>query len=191
MSPRSIPVIRVAVAATALLASLVVAGAPAAAQDGDLCYALTLEEVSAAAPGTYAEPAGFPGTCNWQGTSTGGENVMVTLYSFPSALSDLEPTVAATETTIADYPALTGLDTTTDPPSGAAGVEVGANVVLVLVSSTDPAVDLVGAATQLASIAVRRVAEGGPSEPEAGRGARREHSRGPMFTRSRPRRFRS
>jgi hypothetical protein len=162
------PVLRAAGAVAALLASFAVVATPAAAQDGDLCYALTLEELSAAAPATYAEPTGFPDNCSWQGTSSAGETVMVVIYSFPSALSDLEPTVEATETTIAGYPALTGLDTTTDPPGGAAGVEVGANVVLVLVSSSDPGVDLVGVATQLASAAAPRVAEAGPSDTEPG-----------------------
>ena len=70
MSPRSIPVSRVAVAATAGLALVVLIGWPAAAQDGDLCYALTPEEISDAVSGTYEARGSFPGTCSWEGTTS-------------------------------------------------------------------------------------------------------------------------
>ena len=168
MSPRSIPVSRVALTATAWLALLVLIGGPAAAQDGDLCYALTPEEISAAAPGTYEAQGGFPGTCSWHGTSAAGEAVDVILYAIPGSVGDFAVDPAAVETTVAGFPALSFTDTTTDPPAGAVAVEVGGDVVLVTVSSSDPAIDLGAVASQLAPIAVGRVAEGGPSQPEAG-----------------------
>lgn len=166
MSPRSILVSRVALAATAWLALLVLIGGPAAAQDGDLCYALTPEEVSAAAPGTYEAQGGFPGTCSWHGTSAAGGAVDVILYAIPGSVGDFAVDPAAVETTVAGLPALSFTDTTTDPPAGAVAVEVGDNVVLVTVSVTDPAIDLGAVASQLAAIAVGRVAEGGSSPPE-------------------------
>jgi hypothetical protein len=168
MSPRSIPVSPVALAATALLASLALAAVPAAAQDGDLCDALTPEEVSAAAPGTYEALGSFPGTCSWHGTSVAGETVDVILYVFAGSTSDLSDDPRVVETTVAGYPAVTMTDTTTDPPGGAVGVEVGDDLVMVTVSTSDPAVDLVTAASTLASIAVGRVPAGTPSEPQAG-----------------------
>ncbi len=168
MSPRSIPFHRVALAATALLASLALAGVPAAAQDGDLCYALTPEEVAAAATGTFEAQGSFPGTCSWHGTSAAGETVDVILYSVAGSTSDLSVDPRVVQTTVAGYPAVTMTDTTTDPPGGAVGIEVGDDLVMVTVSTGDPAVDLVAVASELASIAVGRVADGAPSEPEAG-----------------------
>ena len=133
MSPRSFPVSRVALAATALLALVVLIGAPAAAQDGDLCYALTPEEVSAAATGTYEAQGGFPGTCSWHGTSAGGDALDVILYVIPGSVGDFAVDPAAVETTVAGFPALSFTDNTTDPPAGAVAVEVGGNVVLLTV----------------------------------------------------------
>jgi len=168
MGPRSLLVTRVALATTVLLALVALIGVPAAAQDGDLCYALTPEEVSAAAPGTYEAQGGFPGTCSWHGTSAAGEAVDVILYSFAGSTSDLTVDPRVVETTMAGYPAVTMTDTTTDPPGGAVGIEVEGDLVMVTVSTGDPAIDLLAAASQLAPIAVGRVAEGGSSEPEAG-----------------------
>ena len=165
MGPRSMPVFRVAVAAAALLAASTLAGSPAAAQDGDLCFALTPEEVSAVVPGTFEAQGSFPGTCQWRGTSSGGESVGVMVYSYPGSASGfIDP--AAVETSVAGYPAFTMTDATTDPPGGVVAVEVGGNVVLLIVSTSDPAVDRIAAASQLASIAVPRVAENTSSEPE-------------------------
>jgi hypothetical protein len=152
--------------AAALLALLVVAGAPVGAQDADACYALTPEEVSAAVPGTYESQGGFPGTCQWHGTSSAGEAVDVMLYSFAGSTSDFSIDPGAEETTVAGYPAVTMTDTTTDPPAGAVGIQIGDDIVLLTVSTNDPSVDLLAAASQLAPIAVERVAAGAPSEPE-------------------------
>jgi hypothetical protein len=168
MGPHALPVPRVALAATALLALVALAGLPAAAQDGDLCYTLTPEEVSAAAPGTYEAQGGFPGTCSWHGASAAGETVDVILYVIPGSVGDFAVDPAAVETTVAGLPAVSFTDNTTDPPAGAVAVEVGGNVVLVTVSASDPAVDLGAVASQLAPIAAGRVAEGGPSQPGAG-----------------------
>ena len=167
MSPRSFQASRVALAATAVLALVVVVGAPAAAQDGDLCYALTPEEVSAAVSGTYEAQGGFPGTCSWHGTSAGGDALDVIMYVIPGSVGDFAVDPAAVETTVAGLPALSFTDNTTDPPAGAVAVEVGGNVVLLTVSTGDPAVDLGAVASQLAPIAVGRVAEGAPSQAEA------------------------
>jgi len=165
MGLRSLPLPRVAGAILALLASLALAGAPVAAQDGDVCYALTPEEIAAAVPGTYESQGGFAGTCQWHGTSSGGEAVDAILYVFPPD-SGFDIVPGAVETTIEGYPAFTMTDTTTDPPAGAVAIEVGGDMVMLTVSTSDAAVDLLAAASQLAPIAVGRVAEGASSEPE-------------------------
>lgn len=151
--------LRAAVVMAIALASLAAVVSPVAAQDGDVCFALTAEEITAAIPGTFEGAVGSPPTCQWQGTTSGGEPVRLLLAYYPASLADLDlETVQPTETTIAGYPALTALDDAADPPNGAAAVQVGDNVVVLVVSSGDPAVDLIDAATQLAPIAAERLA---------------------------------
>jgi hypothetical protein len=150
----------------ALLASLAVAGTPAAAQDGDLCFALTTDELAAAVPGTFDEPSGgFPGYCDWHGTSSGGQDVAVMMYSIPTSTTTIQE--GAVETSVAGYSGYTMLDTTTDPPTGFVGLEVGDNFVMVGVATGDSAVDSVAAASELAGIAAGRV-EAAPVDTEPG-----------------------
>jgi hypothetical protein len=165
MGPRSIPVSRAALAAAAALALVALMGAPAGAQD-DLCDALTLTEIATAIPGTYDAPGGFSDACQWHGSTVSGDAVDVILYLIPGSLGDFDVDPAAVDVNVAGLPALSFTDMTTDPPAGAVAVEVGGDVVLLTVSAGDPGVDPGAAASQLASSAVSRIAEGGASAPE-------------------------
>ena len=151
--------LRAAGVTAVVLASLATVASPAAAQDGDVCFALTAEEIAAVVPGTFGEPVGSPPTCQWQGTTSGGQPAMVLLAYYPASLADLDAgTLQPTETTIAGYPAMTAVDTAADPPTGNAAVEIGDNVAALIVGTGNSTVDLVDTATQLATTAAGRLA---------------------------------
>jgi len=143
----------------ALLSALVaLGGSPAVAQEGDICQALTPEELTAAVPGTYDAPGSFPGTCQWHGTSEAGDAIDVILYAIPGTAADLGLAAAGgEETSIAGHVAYTMTDPSMDPPGGLAAVDTGASVLLLTVSTGNESVDLVAAAKRLAEVAIGRI----------------------------------
>jgi hypothetical protein len=148
-------------ARAAIGASLVLvasAASPAAAQEGDLCGLLTVEEVAAAIPGEYGAPMAFPGTCGWSGTTAAGSTVDIGAYEAPGSAADMP---GAEVVDIAGHRAFSMTDPSMESPTHVVGVESGSGVLLLLTLSTaDPAVDLPGVAAALAETAVGRYESG-------------------------------
>jgi len=158
-----------------LLTLGVAGGGLANAQDEDLCFALTTEEIAAAIPGTYDAPAGFPDSCQWHGTSSGGDPVDMVLYAAPGSADDLS-TGDTVATTIGGFQGFTASDTTRDPPAGIAAADLGGTVVTLSLSG--PSVDPAVVASGLAEIAVGRIAERASGVPAGDDGSGTEPGAG-------------
>ena len=153
----SMPLSRVAISGGVLLILLAAGVPPVAAQAGDLCGALTIEEVAAAVPGTYDAPAGFPDTCQWHGTTTAGADVDLIMYATPGSTADYAfPGVVQID--IGGQPAFSMADPTGSVPTQVVGAGLGDRLLLVTLATDDSSVDLPASAAQLASTAVDRLA---------------------------------
>jgi hypothetical protein len=157
MGPRSL--LRcVPIAASVLVLAISVSAGSVAAQSGGVCDALTADDLSAAVAGTFDAPVPFPEGCQWHGSSAGGGAVDLMVVSTAGSPDDFD-VAGGLPSTVAGFPALSISDATVDPPTAGVVIDLDGNIVLLTLSSDDAAVDLAGAASALAEVAVPRLVE--------------------------------
>jgi hypothetical protein len=152
------PVSRAALAAGVAATLAAALSLPAAAQDSELCGVLTADDLSAAIPGSYAAPSGFPGSCQWGGVTDSGSGVVVIAYTAPGSAGDMP---GAEVIDIGGRVAFSMVDPAMTMPTQVVGVETATGQLFIMtVASDDAAIDLAAAASALVEAAVERYESG-------------------------------